>query len=182
MQEEWKPVVGFEGLYSVSNLGRVRSEERRKINPLCGTSLVKEKILALQTVYGYKKVLLTLNGVPNHKRVHRLVAEAFIPNPENKPQVNHIDNDRGNNKVDNLEWVTNKENSLHAHKQGRLYTLDPEIINKAKVLVEQGVNYTEIAERVGCSRISVYNYFPVKGYKNHERTDKKLPAKLHGGQ
>jgi hypothetical protein len=67
----------------------------------------------------YRCVSVTENGVQKHYSVHRLVANAFIPNPENKPQVNHIDGDPSNNCVDNLEWVTGKENVLHAYKNIR---------------------------------------------------------------
>ena len=171
MLEEWKPVVGYEGLYSVSNLGRVRSEERTKLSPLQGTVRVKEKLRSLKTIEGYKAVGLSLNGKVKSFRVHRLVAEAFIINPENKPCVNHIDNDRANNSVDNLEWVTNRENTHHALKQDRLHNniqlyakpVNPEILEKAHVLVKQGVSYREIAEQVGCSFRTLYKYFPVKG-------------------
>lgn len=103
MVEVWLPVKGWETLYEVSNLGRVRSLTRNK-------TIKKQHLIPT----GYWAVALSVKHKTFSRRVHRLVAEAFIPNPENKPQVNHIDGDRKNNNAANLEWVTQRENSLHA--------------------------------------------------------------------
>jgi hypothetical protein len=111
MEEIWKPVVGYEGCYEVSNLGRVNSIKR---NGTLGGIL--KKILDTD---GYIICCLMKSDIRMNKKVHRLVAQAFIPNPDNKPAVNHIDNDKTNNKVSNLEWCTNKENSVHCVKQNR---------------------------------------------------------------
>lgn len=105
--EIWKDVVGFEEYFSVSNLGRVRS--KRKPNHIYKLSLEGK---------GYLRFGTTINGIHNTYKVHRLVAITFIPNPENKSQVNHIDGDKLNNRVDNLEWVTNSENIQHAYDIG----------------------------------------------------------------
>ena len=100
MGEIWKDIEGYEGLYQVSNLGRVKS---LKYN--------KERILKIANgTDGYKIVGLTYNSKRKTFKVHRLVAQAFIPNPNEYPQVNHKDEDKGNNKVDNLEWCDNKYN------------------------------------------------------------------------
>lgn len=96
--EEWKAVSGYEGLYEVSNLGRVRSIKRRKILSL---SILKD---------GYCQVGLCKLGERRYFLIHRLVAEAFVPNPASKPQVNHKDEDKSNNAASNLEWMTPKEN------------------------------------------------------------------------
>lgn len=110
MQEIWKDVVGYEGLYKVSNLGNVISNRR---NYKCGT-----RYLSSYDKGGYRRVSLVVNCQKKNLLVHRLVAEAFIPNPENKNAVNHIDGCKTNNCVDNLEWVTNQENTAHAIKIG----------------------------------------------------------------
>lgn len=101
MIEEWKDVQGFEGLYQVSNLGRFFGIKRNII-------------LTPQLKGNYYQVALSINGGKRWLSVHRLVALNFIPNKENKPQVNHIDGNTKNNKVDNLEWVTSYENMQHA--------------------------------------------------------------------
>lgn len=103
MEEIWKPVVGYEGMYEVSNLGRVKSIKRNII-------------IKLGIIKGYNRIVLK----GKTKLIHRLVSEAFIPNPENKPCVNHIDNNPLNNNINNLEWVTHKENSFHSSRQGRM--------------------------------------------------------------
>lgn len=122
--EVFKDVLGYEGLYQVSNYGRVKSLERRNIF-YCGLRKeylerpVKDKFLKIRNgVHGYQVTCLTKNGICKNKFIHRLVAESFIPNPENKPQVNHKDGNKKNNCVDNLEWCTAKENSRHAIKTG----------------------------------------------------------------
>ncbi|ADI23905.1 HNH endonuclease family protein [Enterococcus phage EFRM31] len=110
MIEEWKDIKGYEGLYQVSNLGRVKS-----------LKFGKERILKTGVDrYGYISVNLYKNNKRKLCKVHRLVAQAFIPNHENKPQVNHIDEDKTNNMVSNLEWVTAKENVNHGTRNDRV--------------------------------------------------------------
>lgn len=118
----WKPVVGYEGLYEVSDTGIVRSVPHYVLRSNGRKFFVKETYLKPDRhKKGYLRVKITdATGVEHFPLVHRLVAEAFIPNPENKPFINHIDAQTDNNSVDNLEWVTNKENMEHASKMGLL--------------------------------------------------------------
>ena len=104
MKEEWKSITGYEGLYEVSSLGRVRS-----LNYHC-TGKIKV-LKPCKRGYGYLYVKLCKNRVMKKCSIHRLVAETFIQNPLNKPQVNHKDEDKTNNRASNLEWMTAKENS-----------------------------------------------------------------------
>ena len=106
MEEEWKDVKGFEGLYQISNYGRIKSLRFNKVR------------LMKPFIKSYYMVELCVNSVRKTFMVHRLVAEAFIPNPENKPQVNHIDGNKLNPRVDNLEWCTPSENLKHAYRTG----------------------------------------------------------------
>lgn len=109
--EVWRPVVGYEGLYEVSSEGRVRSLDRICVHYSGGPQIRKGKLLTLQTDHkGYKKILLSKDGTYKLWSVHRLVALAFIPNPNNYPCVNHKDENKANNSVDNLEWCTIKYN------------------------------------------------------------------------
>ena len=120
MIEIWKDIKNFEQIYQVSNLGRVKSLARY-VNIKGGSQrLVKECILVpVLTSNGYLKV--SLNNVTRKTfNIHRLVAEAFIPNPDNKPQVNHIDENKLNNSVDNLEWMSAKDNNNHGSRNKRI--------------------------------------------------------------
>lgn len=113
--EIWKDIEGYEGLYQVSNMGRVKSLKRKDRYG----RIIKEKIRNLQNGKdGYLIISLWNNGKGRMYSVHRLVAETFIPNPDSKPVVNHIDGNKQNNNADNLEWCTNSENDLHAYRLG----------------------------------------------------------------
>jgi len=117
--EIWKDIEGWEDKYQVSNLGRIKSLARRFKRGDGLTVNVEEKILkTMITKDGYERAKLNLMGGSKKYSVHRLVANAFIPNLENKPQVNHIDGNKLNNKVENLEWCTAKENVNHITKLG----------------------------------------------------------------
>lgn len=112
--EIWKPVNNFEGFYEVSNYGRVRSIERVVEHRKYGKMLVSAKLLKpWNNMHGYCNVNLLKDGERKVFKVHRLVAEAFIPNPENKYAVNHKDGNKTNNHYLNLEWCTKSENELH---------------------------------------------------------------------
>jgi hypothetical protein len=120
--ETWRSVVGYEGLYEVSDLGRVKSLFKIVMWGVSKTveRIMPEKILALQVDQstGYYSVMLTKDGVHKRCSVHRMVASAFIPNPDEFPEVNHIDAVRTNCTFSNLEWVTRSKNHLHAYKIG----------------------------------------------------------------
>jgi hypothetical protein len=123
--EIWKDIEGYEDLYQVSNFGRVRSLDRH-ILAECALSKTSEpvyyfrkgKVLTPHLIgkTGYIGVMLSKYNIPKNMRVHRLVAQAFIPNTDNLPEVNHIDEDKLNNCVWNLEWCTRKDNEHHGTK------------------------------------------------------------------
>lgn len=157
-KEEWRDIKGWGGRYQVSNLGRVKSVARRvRSTPFGkgeGTRPVPEKIVVLQDRNGYNTAFLSVIKKVNGKSVrmkkrygvHRLVAEAFIPNPENKPQVNHIDKNRKNNNVKNLEWVTPKENQAHWRELASSSHLDSSKWSKGVRCVETGVEYKSLLD------------------------------------
>lgn len=121
MREEWKDIEGYEGIYQVSNYGRVKSLDRQVSN---GKGLKLQPGRLLSQSYnqkGYPIVYLSKNAKQKTITVHRLVALAFVKNIDKKPQVNHIDGIKTNNKANNLEWCTNSENQLHAYRLGLNY-------------------------------------------------------------
>ncbi len=123
MKEIWRNIEGYRNLYKVSNYGRVKSLGNKKNR--------KEKIISLlKTEKGYLVAPLSKNGKSKRFKVHRLVAIHFIPNPENKPEVNHIEGIKDDNRSWMLEWCTEEENEIHAKKLGLFMT-------NAKLTAEQ---------------------------------------------
>ena len=119
--EIFRDVEGYEGMYQISNLGRVKSMERNvwseHNNCFC---LLKERFLRPEIVCGYLRVVFCKDGKTSKHLVHRLVAQAFIPNPDNLPQVNHKDENKTNNVADNLEWCTPEYNINYGTRNERV--------------------------------------------------------------
>lgn len=155
MKEEWKPIKGYEGIYEVSNLGAIRSVDRlTRSNRYKDVRYTKQgRLLHPYTnKRGYKRATLIRNNEREKKLVHRIVAETFIPNPDNKQQVNHIDGNKENNSVENLEWCSNIENIHHAFNTG---LFDNKIDGmKKKVERNDGEVFDSIGEAAKASGIS----------------------------
>ncbi len=117
-EEVWKDVEEYEGIYQISNLGRVKSLERTVKGYISLTNLPERILKQNPDTRGYLMVRLYKNGIAKTKKVHRLVAKSFIPNSKNLATINHINGIKHDNRVENLEWMTYKENSIHAYKTG----------------------------------------------------------------
>ena len=118
--EIWKDIEGYEGLYQVSNQGRVKSLERKVDNGHCIRTVPERILKPNKTKKGYQLVNLWKEGKIKRMSVHRLVAKAFLPNPENLPQVNHKDENPSNNHVDNLEWCDARYNINYGSRTERM--------------------------------------------------------------
>ena len=174
MEEEWKPAKNYEGLYEVSNEGRVKRVERRLT---CSNGTVyhlKEKVLSSKPnkYSGYVSVNLSKNGIKTTHSVHRLVAEVFVDNPHNNNVVNHIDENRANNNAENLEWLTHGQNLAHngAFLKGRekikkkvfQYTRDGELVriyNYAKEVLEYGFRPNSVTQVCLGNKKTHYGYY-----------------------
>lgn len=118
----FKDIEKYEGLYQVSSCGSVRALPRTVVNKNGNSQKYPGKVLKQEiTSDGRCRVTLSMNHKTKRFLVHRLLAKAFIPNPNNKPDINHIDNNPLNNIIENLEWCTHPENMIHAQKQSRLF-------------------------------------------------------------
>ncbi len=151
--EIWKPLKEYEGLYEISNMGNIRSLIKK------GNTKHQMKKTGVDVSTSYINVMLSKNNIPLTKRVHRLVAETFIPNPDNKPVVNHKDGNKKNNAASNLEWMTYSENTLHSFKNGLqkkifgnknyITKITDQDVFKIKEFIAQGKNNKEIAKIYG---------------------------------
>lgn len=173
MSEIWRDVKGFESLYEVSSLARVRAKGRNVVRKFNGEHICYKKPLILKqelSNVGYYKVSLYKDKKYHHRTIHRLVAESFIPNPDNKPCVNHINGDHICNFPENLEWVTYSENSLHSYriglsnakadKNGRASMTNKDVVyirkiyKASKMLKEYFCR--KYAKKYGCSRTTIF--------------------------
>ena len=144
----WKEVKDFEGLYLISDGGKIQSLHKwRGAEPK-----LKEPYLGKR---GYYVVDLSKKQYRKNAKVHRLVAQAFIPNPDNKPQVNHIDGNKLNNNVSNLEWCTDKENKQHARKSGLSADYDYKNAPKLTEDIARQIKYAEGYHREIAVRFNV---------------------------
>ena len=166
MTEIWKDVVGYEGLYQVSNLGRVKSLPRYDTVGRYHSGTI---LSDCDNGNGYRVVGFNVNGKQKMFTIHRLVATTFIPNLNNYGYVNHIDGDKSNNRVDNLEWCTASENMEHAVKLGLHYHF-----GRKKILcVETGVVFDSIKD--------AENWVGVKGSRISSVCNLKRGCKTCGG-
>ena len=158
MEEIWKPIKGYEGLYEVSNLGRVKSLKRWH-HPR--ENILKNKF----TTDGYYETALLKNGKYKYIRTHRIVAQTFIPNETNKKEVNHKDGNKLKNCVDNLEWCTSKKKKKHAYKLGLQTVSGAAIINRKRIrCVDLDI------EKESLTEMQLYLY--ENGYTNSKRLNR----------
>lgn len=151
--EQWRNIAGFDGLYQVSSFGAVKrlGKSERRLKP--------------RMCKGYETVCLCKNGISHNLRVNRLVAIAFIPNPANKPEVNHKDGNKRNNAVSNLEWSTASENQKHARSIGLspmgfnnvVLSKPVDMLSKSGELLRTFPSFKEAERQTGISRRNIYS-------------------------
>lgn len=161
MKELWKDIKGYEGIYQVDCIGRIKSLKRNII--------LKKRI----GTKGYSFICIYKDGLPKYYSVHRLVAIAFISNPMNKPCVNHLNGIKDDNRIENLEWVTDSENKIHAFATG-LRTDVGENSHYSKLTTDNVINirrlalsktHNEIAKMYNVSRVNVTKIINYKTWK-----------------
>lgn len=172
MIEIWKDIPGYEGHYQVSNMGRIKSLERISVRnngkSESANYHIKERILNVQTqTQGYSQIVLSKNGDRKTFRVNVLVAKLFVENPFKKTYVNHIDGNKNNNRADNLEWVTAKENIVHAYKSGLLKHYKRKVLqlDENGNVLKKFNSLKEAAEYVGGSKCGICE--ACKGRRTH---------------
>ena len=141
MKEIWKDIEGYDGIYQVSNFGRVRSLKWGKVKFL----------KPIDNKYGYLIVTLCKNSISKKYKVHRLVTQAFLPNPNNLPQVNHKDENPSNNIVSNLEWCDSKYNNNYGTKNEKISKVVIQIDKNTNVIVNIFPSLMEAERQTGCS-------------------------------
>ena len=166
MDELWKPISGYEGLYEVSNLGRVRGMDRIIKSRSGATRSWKARILKPgNTPFGYLHVSLCNDGHIKHKTVHRLVADHFLPSPLPECiQINHLDSDKHHNAAPNLEWCTASQNYHHCVSQGRRKPpaflrprkLNPTLAAEIRKLQQSGVTYKSLRKLFNISNATIH--------------------------
>lgn len=166
MIERWKPIIGYEGLYSVSNLGRVKSVQ-------------SDRILKQATNQPYNTVSLNKNGIRKTYAVHKLVSKMFLPNPLGLPIINHKNENKRDNKVDNLEWCTAKYNTTYGtlpqrksertkgenNPQSKLTTED---VRRIRDLRSNGMSCSKISEIFGVCSDHIYQIVTKRRWKHIE--------------
>lgn len=156
-----KHIEGYEWLYSVDEWGRVFSHRRNRF------------IFTSEDSYGYIKVALWKNGKKKTVKVHRLVAKAFIPNPNSLPEINHINGDKSDNRACNLEWVSRRDNVIHAYRTGLVkrnrfnFKLNKEQVKQIRTMYKTN-SYTmkELADMFNVSITNIYHILHNKIWKN----------------
>lgn len=164
MIENWKDIQGVEGIYQVSDSGKIKSVSRVIIKSNGTKVFLKELILTPGTNQGkyYFVSLVNKNRKKKSFLVNRIVAITFIPNPENKPEVNHKDGNRINNALENLEWVTKSENVIHSYSMGKRKKLTSDIHGRSKLIInlENGIFYYSVkdaADSVGITQFTLHH-------------------------
>lgn len=169
MNEIWKDIPGFEGIYQASTKGRIKSLDRTVhfiYNGKEKTKFFKGKILNFRIGNtGYYRIKLCKNGTAKYCFVHRLVASTFLDNPYNLPQVNHKDGNRLNNNIDNLEWVTMSENVRHAYNTGLNHGLRGDLSPHKRAVLQYDKDgnfikrwscYADAARSLNCAHSNIY--------------------------
>lgn len=182
MTEEWKAIEGYEGYYEVSSLGAVRSVPRTIRNGKTGKGSIRRISARIMKQHlsgknrDYRSISLHRDCAPKTHNVHSLVAVAFVPNPENLPEVNHKDTNKDNNQADNLEWCTRQFNCRHAITNGVSSSLvgvdnicavlTDEKVLLARRLRREGVSLKGIATIVGTSDKNISSITRRKSWKH----------------
>lgn len=157
--EIWKDVVGLEGFYQVSSLGRMKSLQRFRVGRYGNNARVPEKILKVAiSKAGYPVVNIGINAVQNVIYVHRMVAETFLENPNGKKTVNHKDGVKTNNNVLNLEWATHSENCKHAIDTGLRVPVRGEKGGKTRLTSDDVLNIRDMSRNGVSSKLIAEKY------------------------